>query len=167
MAAPKVWVPNELLKSADLNGAFATVAQGYMPGCRTTTGPATAMSAGTTTELPGATPIAGNDTGYWNDTTKRAVVPAGMQGWHSITAYVTIAPGGTQGDVMTLILQAHGYRATFPRVAAATSGMALSIVVYAGAGVEFYVQALAPAVASTGTLVGFQVARLASFGAYA
>lgn len=168
MGAIKTWVPNELLRSADLNAAFLTAAQGFMPGIMCPVGPnKPGLAAGAVTELPPGAPTGTNDQGgYWQAGTSRIVIPSGLGGLYAIS-YIVTTTGGTKGDMGYSFLNGanHGANAFFARSGAAQSTIVAYIANLADAA-EVY---LTGALLTTGGDLqcgNLRLARLASFGLY-
>lgn len=171
MVAIKTWIPNELLKSADLNTAFLTAAQGYMPGavCQTGTGVAIVADAAAV-ELPMGAPNAGADHGgYYQSGIGRIVIPAGLGGWHLVSYSVTHT-GGTKGDMGSVLCQGAGAQGQRHWFARGGTGAFATVVCFVGniaAGVTLFVDGNAFTTGATLTLANFRIARLATPGLFA
>ena len=170
MTAVKVWVPNELLKSTDLNTAFGTVAQGFMPGMMGGGGAPVTIAAGASAELPGVAPAPANDQGgYWNSGTSRVVIPTGLGGLYLVHTVVTTT-GGTKGDFGHSVVTGgnQGGASYFARPGGAGQySFHTAYVASLAAGAVLYVTGSLLTTGGDMTLSTFRLARLASFGVFA
>lgn len=169
MTAIKTWAAYERLTSADLNAAFALAAQGQAPGIITPAGAQVAFTAGQILELPPGAPTAGNDQGgFWNNATKRLVIPPGLLGLYLYQGPVVITAGGAKGDIVRLnsvgLGNVNAY-VTVPRLAATAMGGVLTQIAYLSPGTIVYLQAFSETVATLQNM-GTMLVRLAGFGTY-
>lgn len=168
MGAVKTWVPNELLKSADLNGAFTTVAQGYMPGIVCFAGAAvTGIAPGVATELSPAAPVAGNDQGgYWSAANSRIVIPVGLGGLYAVS-YLISTTGGTKGDFASAFMQGGNQgQATYFARTGSTMWQTIAYVGPLADGATLWAQGTLYTTGGDMTLSNLRVLRLATFGLY-
>ncbi len=171
MTATKQWVPNELLKSADLNSNFGLVAQGFMTGVLCPSGPAVTIAANGTAELTMGTPAGANDVGgyFVAGPPPRVVIPAGLGGLYLVSLAVNAAAGGTAGDYASILSSGASQPLAhqFARRGSAASSQVVSWVANLSAGASIFVNATSLVSGADYTLFMLRVIRLASFGVFA
>jgi hypothetical protein len=164
----KTWAPNERLTAGDLNANFALVASGQMPGVvcgATVTGIALVVS--TPVEIKPTAPSVDTN-GYWNATTSRVVIPAGLAGLYLVTATIE-ASGGVAGEWVRLRILPYGTGRS-QSITRYTGGIAYGQALAVGSfaeGTQIYADAIAYGAGAPGTakLMELSVFRLASFSA--
>lgn len=162
-----VWSAGQVLNAAPLNANFAEVAAGKLPGAVCTAGAVTAIVVGNN-EVPAGTPPGGQDIGgYWNNTSKRFVIPSGLAGLHFIQASVRLQPGGTKGDLvnLTIVGAANAGEQTIPRSPSFGMPGTITQLAYCGGGTSLHVQCWTE-VAGSVQVLEFRIFRMGDWGLY-
>lgn len=159
----KVWAPYDRLDAADLNANFSLVAAGQMPGVYSGAvgAAATVTVAGGWTDLAPATPTI-DAGGFWNATTKRAVIPAGLGGLYLVVSTLGIAATGNPNLVSVRNTGAGAnFAASAPRSAAGTIILQAMSLLNIGVGTGVCPAAQAFVADATVTVYSFSLIRLA------
>jgi hypothetical protein len=109
----KTWAPYDRLLAGDLNSAFSWSQDQTLPGAWSLNpGPDTAsIASGAYGEVKlGPPPAGGDPLGYFQASTSRLLIPAGMGGMYQFAFVVNGSQAGALNDPMSLFLNIDGVR---------------------------------------------------------